>query len=144
MAMLSTMKPGFMTWKMPTLTVRLIPLSPTHKDVPWFRLYKASDAYGIKNLLPHNLRHFVIVIRMAKDRKTFDLFYKYCFKAIDPNHQEKDVCDTICRKRILCGMVQAYYDDDDGQVECNSIQKEVDGVVLPMRVLEHRKRFIWL
>ncbi|OXA43386.1 Sphingomyelin phosphodiesterase, partial [Folsomia candida] len=126
-----------------TSNKNIVPASgPDHFSVPWFRLYQATEIYGIKNLLPKNLKLFVI--KMAKDRKTFDAFYKYYFKATDPNHQSRDPCDTICRKRILCGMVQAYYDDDDGQVECNAIQKDVDGVILPMRVLEHRKRFIWL
>jgi len=111
-------------------------------DVPWFQLYRATEAYGIKNLLPVNLKGFVN--RMAKDRNTFELFYKYYFKATDPDHHTKEPCDVLCRKRILCGVVQSYYDDDDGQVECKAIQKEVDGVILPMRVLEHRKRFIWL
>jgi sphingomyelin phosphodiesterase len=44
------------------------------KDVEWFQLYRATEAYDLPNLLPHNLKSFVI--RMAKDRKTFDLFYR--------------------------------------------------------------------
>jgi len=114
-------------------------------DVPWMKLYQATEVYDIPNLLPSNMQ--VLVNRMAKDRKAFNLFYKYYFKAIsvnDTRHADQASCDTICQKRILCGIVQPYYDDDDGQVECAMIQKDVDGLVLPLRVLEHRKRFIWL
>ncbi len=43
-------------------------------NVPWFQLYRATEVYKIPNLLPNNLKKFVI--RMAKDRNTFDTFYR--------------------------------------------------------------------
>ncbi|ODM95237.1 Sphingomyelin phosphodiesterase [Orchesella cincta] len=110
--------------------------------VQWFQLYQATKAYNISDTLPTTMRGFVS--RMAKEKETFDLFYQHYYKAIDPSFSEKDPCDTVCRKRILCGIVRSYYDDDEGHVECNNVQREVDGIVLPLRTLDQRRRYIWL
>jgi len=106
----------------------------------WYMLYRATEAYGLPDVTPTSLRLFVD--NMTKDDSLFQLFYQHYFKA--STEEDREPCDVVCRKRVLCGIVRSYY-GEKRSAECEDVQKSIDGIVLPMKVLQRsRKRVIWL
>ncbi|XP_063982405.1 sphingomyelin phosphodiesterase-like [Diachasmimorpha longicaudata] len=84
----------------------------------WWRLYSARDAYDMASLQPSDWNQ--LIDRMIDDTEIFDVYYKNYHK----NAPVRPVCDTKCRKRLLCDLRSGR--SRDREVLCQSIEERIN------------------
>jgi sphingomyelin phosphodiesterase len=94
-----------------------------HFPPRWYRLYKATEAFGIADLSPQSLHSFVQ--RMIYNATAFDTYYRLYHKDTDTALVQG--CDTQCRKRVLCGIVTPNYDE---YKSCIQLKPEGKGLLI--------------
>ncbi|XP_057330103.1 sphingomyelin phosphodiesterase isoform X2 [Microplitis mediator] len=89
-------------------------------DYPiWHKMYSARQAYQMPSLLPKDWD--ALIDKMTNEPSNFDLYYKHYYK----NSPVRPVCNSECRKRMLCDLRSGR--SHDRKALCQTLESRIDG-----------------